>query len=427
MNVSYIKNLKTPIAVVGLGKSGLAAVDVLRHVGFSNDEIILFDEKDSTATCRNFSDLLALKPQTLVVSPGVPLKTPAIRDLVSQGAELTSEINLAASLLENEKLIGVTGSVGKSTITSLIGVGLKSFDPNAFVGGNLGVAFCHYALGLLQGKPRAQWIALELSSYQLENCSRLNLLASVISFLSPNHLERYTSLDEYYRTKIHITQLTRELCFVNSTSLDAVKYSKQAHCPVKLVNANTFVPQEMLGKIFLIGKHNRDNFSLAASIAQYFLWPESSFKAMCNYKGLSHRLEFIAQVKGVTYINDSKATAMDSVLVAAEACLENLEHGHKVFLLLGGKDKNLPWNELSTLSQHGEKFNFVFFGQCGELAQAKSGLSGPYFEKLGSAVQYAQLRSHNGDVVLLSPGGTSLDEFRNFEERGDFFKTLVLT
>jgi UDP-N-acetylmuramoylalanine--D-glutamate ligase len=333
---------------------------------------------------------------------------------------------VAASLLQDEKVIGITGSVGKSTITSLIGEGLKSFDPHAFVGGNLGTAFCHYAIGLLQGKPRAQWIALELSSYQLENCSQLQLLASIISFLSPNHLERYQNLEEYYRTKLNITGLTRDICFVNATSTDAVKYSREARCAVKSVNAESFSPKELLGKIFLLGRHNRDNFALAASVAQYFLWPESSFKAMCQHKGLPHRLEFVSLLKGVTYINDSKATAMDSVLVAATACLENLERGHRIFLLLGGKDKNLPWEELGALNHQSESFNFVFFGQCGELAQKKSDLAGPYFEKLGSAVQYAQHRSQSGDIVLLSPGGTSLDEFRNFEERGNFFKSLVL-
>jgi UDP-N-acetylmuramoylalanine--D-glutamate ligase len=128
----------------------------------------------------------------------------------------------------------------------------------------------------------------------------------------------------------------------------------------------------------------------------------------------------------VTYINDSKATAMDSVLVATKGCLEGLSEDNKLFLLVGGKDKNLPWEQLSVLSTN-EIVTPVFFGQCGELAKSKSELSGEYFEHLGSAVHYCLRRARSGDVVLLSPGGTSLDEFKNFEERGDFFKTLVLS
>jgi UDP-N-acetylmuramoylalanine--D-glutamate ligase len=147
---------------------------------------------------------------------------------------------------------------------------------------------------------------------------------------------------------------------------------------------------------------------------------------MTQYKGLAHRLEHVATLNGVTYINDSKATAMDSVLVASKGCLEGISGESKLLLLLGGKDKNLPWEQLSVLSSN-EAVTPVFFGQCGQLAKAKSELTGEYFEHLGSAVHYAMKRAKSGDVVLLSPGGTSLDEFKNFEERGDFFKTLVLS
>ena len=147
---------------------------------------------------------------------------------------------------------------------------------------------------------------------------------------------------------------------------------------------------------------------------------------MTRYRGLPHRLEFVVEVNGVTFVNDSKATAMESVLVAVSGCLENISAQGRVYLLLGGKDKNLPWEELSVFATN-EKIIPVFFGACGELAQQKSGLSGERFEKLGSGINFCQKRSKPGDIVLLSPGGTSLDEFRNFEERGDFFKTIVLS
>ena len=426
MNTTYIQNLKTPIAVVGLGKSGQSALNLLKAVGFSSEQLIRFDEKNPAAECTTPQQLRALNPGTLVVSPGVPLNSTWIRELTAQGTHLTSEISLAASLMTSEKIIGITGSVGKSTVASLLGVGARSFDPQAFVGGNLGTPFCDYALQILQGAPRASWVVLELSSYQLENCDTLKLDYSIITYLSANHLERYPSIEAYYRTKMKITSLTKNLCIINKTSADAVHFSSESKSEFKLINAANFSRQDLFPHVYLIGLHNKDNFSVAVETALAAKWPESSFMEMAHYRGLPHRLEFVATLNDVTFVNDSKATAMDSVLVAAKGCLENIAAGKKLYILLGGKDKNLPWKDLAVLASH-SYITPVFFGACGLLARETSGLNGEYFEKLGSAINYCQKRAQTGDVVLLSPGGTSLDEFKNFEERGDFFKTLVLS
>jgi UDP-N-acetylmuramoylalanine--D-glutamate ligase len=426
MNISYIKNLKTPIVIVGLGKSGISALNLLKEFGFKDEHLITYDEKDISAKCHKPDQVLQLNPKTLVVSPGVAIKNDWIQGLISRGVELTSEINLAASLLTDEKVIGVTGSVGKSTVVSLLGAGVRAIDETAFVGGNLGVPFCNYALDLKKGKAKAKWVILELSSYQLENCKKLSLDFSIITFLSPNHLERYADLEEYYQTKLNITSLTKNLCVLNKTSADCERYAKQSKCGHALINAQNFSHTELLPQVYLIGPHNKDNFAVAAEIAHLCEWPEKSFSEMTHYRGLAHRLEFVATLGGVTYVNDSKATAMDSVLVATSGCLENISKENKVYLLLGGQDKNLPWEQLQVFSLD-EKIIPVFFGACGLLAKQKSNLGGEYFEKLGSAINYCQKRAQAGDVVLLSPGGTSLDEFKNFEERGDFFKTLVLS
>jgi UDP-N-acetylmuramoylalanine--D-glutamate ligase len=426
MNNGYIKNLKTPIAIAGLGKSGNSALNLLLECGFKREQIILFDEKAAQAEVSVKEELIKLNPQTLVVSPGVPLNSSWITELRNRGCHVTSEISIAASLLSNEKIIGITGSVGKSTVTSLLGVGALSFDPNAFVGGNLGTPFSDYALKKLRTGLTAKWLVLELSSYQLENCALLKLEHSIITFLSANHLERYKSIEDYYKTKFFITQITSGTCLLNKTSEDCVQYSNLSQSNYRLVNAETFAQKKYFAELSLIGSHNKDNFALAAEMALLCGWPPESIYAMTQYKGLAHRLEHVATLNGVTYINDSKATAMDSVLVASKGCLEGISGENKLLLLLGGKDKNLPWEQLSVLSSN-EAVTPVFFGQCGQLAKSKSELTGEYFEHLGSAVHYAMKRSKPGDVVLLSPGGTSLDEFKNFEERGDFFKTLVLS
>ncbi|MEK6627244.1 MAG: UDP-N-acetylmuramoyl-L-alanine--D-glutamate ligase [Bdellovibrionota bacterium] len=426
MNTFYIKNLKTPIAVLGLGKSGSEALSLLQSAGYTPEQIVTYDEKNSSAQFHTPEQMLSLAPKTLVVSPGIPLNSDWIQKLASSGAHITSEITLAASLLTTEKIIGVTGSIGKSTVVSLLGVGVKVLDQNAFIGGNIGTPFCTYALKLIKGEPKAEWIILELSSYQLENCVQLVLDHSIVTFLSANHLERYANIEEYYQTKLKITSITKEFCLFGKTSKDGEKYSAQAKSKTKLVSADNFSKPDFLSNIYLLGKHNKDNFALAAEMAALCHWPEASFMEMAQYRGLPHRLEFVAALGGITYVNDSKATAMDSVLVAVKGCLDTLTSEAKLFLLLGGKDKNLPWSELSAPLAI-PQVQVVFFGACGLIAKESTGLLGEYFEKLGSAINYCQKRARVGDVVLLSPGGTSLDEFKNFEERGDFFKTLVLS
>lgn len=425
-NLNWSKNLKTPIAIIGLGKSGRSAYNFLLNLGYSKENLVTYDQTDSNAQFNNFNDLVKKNPQTLVVSPGVALSTDWINTLVANGAELTSEISLATSVLTTEKIIGITGSVGKSTVTSILGKGALIMDEHAFVGGNLGTPFCDYALKIISGEKKANWIILELSSYQLENCNNLQLHGSAVTFLSSNHLERYKDLEEYYKTKMKITEITKDFCVFNKSSKDAVVYSQFSKCPAVLTHAIDFFNKELLSEVKLIGSHNKDNFSIAAEVAHLCEWSQQSFIAMAEFKGLSHRLEYVANIKGVQFINDSKATSMDSVIVASTACLENLNTQNILYVLIGGKDKNLPWEELQIFKSN-KNIKCVFFGACGIIAKTKSQLEGDYFTMLGNAIEYCQKKSTQGDIILLSPGGTSLDEFKNFEERGDYFKRLVLS
>ncbi len=424
-NLSWTKNLKKPIAIIGLGKSGMSAVRFLKAIGYQDSDIVTFDSKDPQAQFSLAEDLLRVEPQTLVVSPGVPLQLPWIQSLVQGGAYLTSELSLATSVLTTEKIIGITGSVGKSTVTSILGEGARVMDDHSFVGGNLGTPFCEYALRITKEERKASWVLLELSSYQLENCEHLSLIGAAVTFLSANHLERYENLDHYYKTKMKITEITSNFCVFNKNSEDAVQLSRHSKCPAILTSSEDFIDQALLSSIVLIGAHNKDNFCVAAEVAHLAEWSAESLQAMAQFRGLNHRLEYVAEVEGVKYINDSKATAMESVLVAVAGCIEQLGENNSVYLLLGGKDKNLPWHQLALLQQD-KNIQCVFFGACGKLAKEKTGLTGPYFENLGFAIEHCQKNSKRGDVVLLSPGGTSLDEFKNFEERGDFFKRLVL-
>lgn len=410
------QKIKAPIVVVGLGKSGLSAERFLVTSGFLKTDVYTFDEK-SDSQLKSWEQIQKLTPGTLVVSPGVPMQSGNIQNLKKLGWEITSEINLACAVLTDEVVIGITGSVGKSTVTSILGAGAVAEDPNAFVGGNLGTPFCEYAISLLENKPKARYVILELSSYQLENCNDLKLKFSAITYLSANHLERYASLDQYYLTKCQIGQMTTDLCVLNAASADLMKYKDQISGQIEVTTIQN-------QKINLIGRHNLENYFVAATLAEKCGWRAKSFQAMQEFRGLAHRLETVGEFKGILFINDSKATAMDSVLVAVGAALEKTKNDSKLFLLLGGKDKNLPWEQLQVLGTH-KNIQIVFFGQCGQVAHDKSQLRGNIFNKLSEGLSYIFQQAKSSDVVLLSPGGTSLDEFKNFEERGNVFKEVV--
>ncbi|MDG0814871.1 UDP-N-acetylmuramoyl-L-alanine--D-glutamate ligase [Bdellovibrio svalbardensis] len=425
----FIKNLKTPIAIVGMGKSGEAAKRLLLAAGVSANAIKCFDGKLATADYNDPSKLMSeVQPKTLVVSPGVPLASQWIQSARQHGIEVTSEISLSCSFLTTEKLIGVTGSVGKSTTVSLLQAGLAAFSKTAFVGGNLGTPFAEYAADLVEGvrKP-ADWVVLELSSYQLENCDGLFLDLSAITFLTSNHLERYENLQHYYETKWKILSITKDKMLLNSEGGDLVEYAKTMNHSeqVRFISRNdTELKSLQLDKALLIGQHNQDNLALAATLALEAGWPHSAIEAMKNFTGLSHRLENLGTSKGIRFINDSKATAIDSVLIAATAAFDTLVPGGKLFLLLGGRDKNLPWEQLKVLAAFID-IEFIFFGECREIAQKKSELDGVSFSRLDEALTYAFDHAKSADTVLLSPGGTSLDEFKSFEDRGNFFKKKV--
>ena len=423
-----IKTLKKPIAIIGMGKSGEAAKRLLLASGLKSQDFFTFDQRAPGANYQDASTLMIdVNPQTLIVSPGVPLSTDWIQQAKDRGVTITSEISLACSILKKEKLIGVTGSVGKSTTVSILGAGLSGFSKSYFVGGNLGTPFADYAADvLLKERERADWIVLELSSYQLENCEGLQLDYSAITFLTPNHLERYPSLLDYYETKWKILGLTKNKLVLNSKGGDLSSFSASLpDSKLLFADRDNFEFQRFhLPSAKLIGSHNQDNLALAVAVAMQAGWPEASIEAMKDFRGLSHRLEYVADVRGIRFINDSKATAMDSVVIAVEAAASHRAESGKLFVLLGGRDKNLPWEKLETL-QTTPNCEFVFFGECREIAQAKSKLPGHSFATLHLAMPYCLNAIRSSDTLLLSPGGTSLDEFKSFEDRGDYFKNCV--
>lgn len=426
MPAAKILKIQRPIGIVGMGITGEATLRLLQTLGYSRNEIVTFDRAPGADT-QTPEDLLQKNIQTMIVSPGVPLSTDWIQKFRHDGGHLLSELSIAFAHLENEKVICVTGSLGKSTTTSMIGAGALTVDPQAFVGGNLGTPLAIYISDVLEEKrSRAKFVILELSSYQLENFPNLRSDVSVFTFLSPNHLERYPNLQAYYLTKLQLVEKTTGCIIMNKNGGDLEKvFPKDLAVPTIWSDKNdSLLKSSAFSVINTVGAHNKDNLSLAAHVGHYFHWPESAMKAMAEFHGLGHRLESCGRRRRVLFINDSKATTMDSVLQAVHSVLPEVGDGKKLHLLLGGKDKNLPWENLQILNNI-EKISAHFFGACGELARTKTGLRGPYYPTMKALLQALPTSLSEDDVVLLSPGGTSFDEFKNFEERGNYFKGFV--
>lgn len=413
------------IAIVGKALSGEAAA---RLLGLSREaDFVFFDDKKPDAHYQSAEKLLKeFRPTTLLVSPGVPLKTPWIEEFKNAGGEITSELALAFAHLKNERVYGVTGSLGKSTTVGALGAAAQAWDPHAFVGGNFGVPLATYVADLREGnRAPAQAVILELSSYQLENFANLRVEVSAFTYLSSNHLERYPNLAAYYDTKWFLAERTSKAVVYNEKSPDLRTYAQNHTLAgrkiVGVAHDHGGLTSQDFAQSPLLGLHNWDNLALAFEVARQAQWDERFLTGLLSFKGLAHRLEKVGQFRDVLFINDSKATTMESVLTAVAGVVGP---GYQTFLLLGGKDKKLPWERLSSL-QSRSGLECVFFGECGELAQTKSGLAGAYFPRLRAAMESLTTKVKAGDRVLLSPGGTSLDEFKNFEDRGEQFQKMV--
>lgn len=428
-----ILSLPQPILIVGMGITGEATQDFLLAAGIAKNQILTLDEK-APAQFSSFTDLSNIAIGTLIISPGVPLKRIEVQELVTRAQLLTSEMSLVSSVLEDEICIGITGSLGKSTTTSALGAALESIDPHCFIGGNLGLAFAEYGKRkLLKKTKKARFVVLELSSYHLENSQDLSLHTSAITYLSPNHLERYSSLKEYYDTKLNIFSKTKNKVVLNTAGGDLKSYIQTSGLKDSSQIVWSATSFHDYASAQLIGSHNKENLSVVHSILKSLetlniITPDQlalALKAALAFKGLPHRLENCGTKNGITYINDSKATALDSVITAIQASTEQLRNPEsKLHLLIGGKDKNLPWSTIqNVLSQ--KNILIYLFGASRNIIASQISQPDSNFNQLKMAFDAAVKNSQAGDVILLSPGGTSLDEFKNFEDRGQKFKSYI--
>jgi len=380
----------------------------------------------------------------IVVSPGVPMALPEIQEARRQGVPVMGEIELGWQLGGEAPVVGITGTNGKSTTTALAGV-LFQQDRRAFVGGNLGLPLCEL---VLSGR-EVDVVVLELSSFQLEGIDRLRPRVAACLNVTPDHLDRYRDLDDYALAKARLfrNQQASDFAVANGRDPRAVAMASASRAELHTFGfgaperrairaggegSSELVLTQPLGaeeryvvrNRALRGRHNRENAMAAILCARLLGVPGPAVqKGLDEYPGLPHRLELVREHDGVEWVNDSKATNVDSTAVGLGAFPAGRP---SVVLVMGGRGKGAPYAPLRELFP-GRVRALLTVGEDAPAIERDLGDLAPT-ERAGTlagAVVRAAVVAQPGDVVLLSPACASFDQFRDYQERGDAFRRLV--
>ncbi|OAT76646.1 UDP-N-acetylmuramoyl-L-alanine--D-glutamate ligase [Mangrovibacter phragmitis] len=371
-----------------------------------------------------------LAADLIIASPGIALATPALSAAADAGVEIIGDIELFCREVQ-APVVAVTGSNGKSTVTTLVGEMAKAAGVSVGVGGNIGLP----ALMLLD-LPHELYV-LELSSFQLETTYSLNAAAATILNVTEDHMDRYPfGLQQYRAAKLRIYENAR-VCVVNADdALTMPVRGADARCVSFGVDVGDYHLNRQQGETWLrvkgekvlnvkemklVGRHNYTNALAALALADAVGLPRaSSLKALTTFTGLAHRFELVLESKGVRWINDSKATNVGST----EAALNGLHCEGTLHLLLGGDGKSADFSPLRPFLQ-GDSIRLYCFGRDGaQLAELRPDVA-EQTETMEEAMRLIAGQVKPGDMVLLSPACASLDQFKNFEQRGEIFAQLA--
>jgi UDP-N-acetylmuramoylalanine--D-glutamate ligase len=445
------------VQVLGAGRSGLSAARLLRRRGA---RVSVLDAQGAEelsvakavldevgAVLRPGLDLGAAdldRPALVVVSPGVPLSLPSLQQARARGVPVWGEVELAGRFLRpGIPVVGITGTNGKSTTTALCGALCTAGGRTPFVGGNLGTPLSDAVDAEAPGV-----YVVELSSFQLEGLDTFRINAAAILNLTPDHLDRYPSLEAYAEAKARIleNQGPGDVAIVNLDDAWTVRLGLKARVPLRgfTLDGGATLPGGIAGAAVaggdgfhvlgdglsfrvdnraLRGAHNLQN-AMAATLLALHLGIASADvqRGLDGFPGLPHRLESLRTLDGVEWVNDSKATNVDAAVVALRA----FPAGSRLFLLAGGKGKGSSYAPLRAAAG-GKVAAVLTLGQDGPLIQEEFATEYTVHacETLERAVARARELARPGDVVLLSPACASFDQFRNFEDRGDTFRRLV--
>lgn len=439
------------VLVVGAARSGLAAAELAARHGASvlvNDrrpESELGPAADRARACGATVSAgghpadLAARADLLVLSPGVPADVPPVVEARRRGVPVWSEIELAWRFARG-RVVAITGTNGKSTTTAMAGAILRGAGIPGGTGGNLGTPFSEL---LVHDTPAAVH-AVEVSSFQLEAIETFRASAAAILNLTPDHLDRYPSINAYAAAKARLleTQSPDDAAVLNDDDPEharfvpalraAPHYFSTAREPEAgaFVRAGRLVLRTAAGEDDLLaaeqlpvpGEHNVQNALAAALLCRLAgCVPAAIAEALLAYRALPHRLEHVGEVSGVRFFNDSKATNLD----ATERALRAFPDG-TVHVILGGKDKGADWGSIAPLVAAKARRALLVGAAAPAIRRALAG-SVPLEDcgTVGAAVEAGLAGARPGDVVVLAPGCASFDQYRNFEERGEDFRSAV--
>jgi UDP-N-acetylmuramoylalanine--D-glutamate ligase len=444
------------VLVLGAGRSGIASAKFLAERGAT---VALHDRNEvetwsvaakSLKESHNVGLISGQIPSWLldqidlvVISPGVPTNTIPARYVDRKDGEVIGEVELAFRFLKG-RVVGITGSNGKTTTTTLVGELLKNAGIETQVGGNIGTPL----LSLAETSTDETWTVAELSSFQLETIVDFRPTVAICLNVTPNHLDRYDSFTDYAAAKhrIFMNQTADDVAILNADDEITASWASGLKANVSMFSVKRELDEGLFlrgrelvcranGKervlttrdeIFLRGLHNVENVlaGFAAGLACGAL-PESMRETVANFKGVEHRIEFVSEIDGVKFYNDSKATSVDATLKALEALSDG---DGKTVLILGGRGKNAPYAPLIPLIELSVRA-LVLIGEDAD--NIESQLIGSTeivrADSMADAVSKAKAVAEAGDAVLLAPACASFDMFKNFEERGQVFKAAVVS
>jgi UDP-N-acetylmuramoylalanine--D-glutamate ligase len=465
--VSMAENAETlkgqKVLVVGLGRSGMSAALFLRERGA---QVTVSDMRSAEALAREIPTLLEAgvmvesgghglltfrRQDLIVVSPGVPLATPELRQAIGSGVPVIGEIELAGRFLQG-RVLSITGTNGKTTTTTLAGKLLAEGGLQTQVGGNIGLP----AVEMIRASTPETWNVIEISSFQLETIEKFRAQIAVVLNITPDHLDRHGSMENYIAAKCRIleNQSADDAAVLNADDDIAHRLAKQVKGKLywfsrsRAVRQGTFVvpptgknaiennaqivfvesegaaPEKIMpvSSIPIKGMHNLENVLAAVCAVRLAGVSAGSIrKSVESFKAVEHRLEFVATVNGVEYYNDSKATNVDATMKALTAFSSGIH------LILGGKDKDSDYTQLGGMVRERVAAVYTIGSAAEKIARELAGVV--KIEAAGTlalAVQLASAAARAGEIVLLAPACSSFDQFENYEHRGRVFKELVL-
>ncbi|MFC1784481.1 UDP-N-acetylmuramoyl-L-alanine--D-glutamate ligase [Candidatus Neomarinimicrobiota bacterium] len=446
-NIREMKNRS--VSILGLGRSGVAIARLSNYLGskvFISDKSTTNSEKENLKSLESVgiqgetgshSDKI-FNTDLMVISPGVAADSQVVLEAQKRGIKVIGEIEFA-SLFTNSPIIGVTGSNGKSTTVHALAEMCQTDEVSGVLAGNVGLAFSSKVLEELQNPDLKRVYIIEISSFQMEFIETFHPHISIFLNISSDHLDRHKTFKNYLNTKLRLAGNQTEQDYVIFNGDDKIlvevlnkhiankttfspKYSETNIYYVKNSNIinKEYAKLTHLKNIGLPGQHNIYNLLAAASGAHCLgISDEKIANVIQSFKGIPHRLESITEINGIEFINDSKATNIDAVKVAIES------YKKPIILILGGMAKG---NDFAELLQFKNKIkNIIAYGTAKEMIheELSTVFTVSKIELLKDAVKLSFQKAEIGEIVLLSPGCTSFDQFKNFEDRGNKFAQWV--